>query len=278
VNYLHVYGSYIRIDLYLWFIIEKMNSRTWFFRCISNHPVDDETCVAIVELLAYFYKRYHFFFDEWVRGLNADAQKRLEKAKRKPTPGEFKETLLKHDLFPKTVSLRTLMSFFEDQKFYGYMEDEKTRMMSVINKYCLPKHVEMMMIGMYEGYGPVAMGWCTPPDAIVRKFVSMVGVNPYHWPPELLRNPPLTQDVYIESITKDYKTLGYGVSQGELEDEKTKHRKAEQFRTEVLIPLDETDWSRSSISICEWLLARGFEIDDRENSIRRLKTMGCPIQ
>lgn len=260
--------------------MDKMGNYTWFIRCIANHPVDDDGCVPIVDLLANFHHEYDWFFEEWVQTLSEDAQNRFKKACKQRSPDNFKAKLMKYDVFPKTVSLNVLMSFFEDRKFYGYLDENLMEMMTYINRHCLPPHVEMMMLGLYEGFGPVAMGWCKTPDTFARRFVSMMGYERYSvcCSTGLLKKPMITHDEYMEYVNNEYAICDCKMSPSELEDEERRYHEMVYFRSTVLDPLDKKDWTSTTDSICKWLLEKGFQLDNRETAMKTIKMMGCPTQ
>jgi hypothetical protein len=255
-----------------------MGNYTWFVRCVANHPVEDNNCVPVVDLLANFHAET-WYFDEWLEGLSDEARVRLEKAKKMKDAKDFKAKLLKHDVFPKTVSLNTLMSFFEDQKFYGYLDGKMMKLLNYINDHCLPRDVEMVMIGIYEGFGPVAMGWCTPPNETSRRFVSMKGFETYSASRVfILRNEPMSLQDHIENYKMCMLENGYELGSEDIELETTSHTEAEHFRSIVLDPLSMIDWSTSPTSICQWLLSHGFELEYFETDRKTQKMMGCPQQ
>ena len=253
-----------------------MGNYTWFVRCVSNHPVDDDGCIPIIDLLAKFYHDYDWYFEEWVNTLSEQAKERLMKASKMRLPEDFKTKLVKDNVFPTTVSLNTFMNFFEDKKFYGYMDEKQKAFLNYINDHCLPMNIDMMMIGIYEGFGPVAMGWSIPPNKSSRRFVSMMGFETYDiYSADILRRSPTSFEEYIDYINKTY----YHVTDpDELVFKEKVYKDAEEFRTKVLNPMSQIDWATSPVSICGWLLENGFEMQRRSTDLKTMKMMGCPTQ
>lgn len=244
-----------------------MGNFTWFLKCVSDQSVE-EPVVDIVEFLARQYAKRGWWFDGWVSTLTKSQRNIVEMGAEMSTL-EYRNMLTSDSTLPRKISMITAMSIFHDHKFYGYI-DEGLRELLTDFGTCLSEDIGfMMMIGLHEGFGPVAMGWVGKSDQ--RRFVSMMGFEHRCFGDQSLLTGPMRS-------LKEYMTEKHGgILQGsDYELVAQEYRLAIEFRREVLDSLDNVDWE--SEDIVSWLGRHGFEEESASTTAKTYNLMGCNQQ
>ena len=239
-----------------------MGNYTWIFKCISNVSTTEPT-IDIIEFISRQYKENDWWFENWLKTLSKTHVGLVDKSGTLPT-NEFKQALLNDPTFPRKISMVESMTIFNNRKLYGYIDEE---LLSFLNDFgkCLPENAFMMMLGIYEGFGPVALGW------VDGKFVSMMGFEHRCFGCyDLLNQLNKTQDEYLRQYDEDDKEFQMQVVK--------EYRQMMLFKKEVIEPLDLINWSTETDDIISWLGRRGFETDSRSTSAKQYRMMGCTPQ
>lgn len=194
------------------------------------------------------------FFKAWDVKLLYPSQK---------TWAEFGEEVRAYPEFADEVSLDEFMLLFEDQKLYGYIDDKRRASLEMLGNECIPPGVEMMMVGVYEGFGPVALGWCDVGGNGNREFVSMMGFE--HW---------TVDEVWMlrQLLAGEEPT---GLDEDSPRQAASRCAAAKEFFQEVLQGADAVDFSKTSVY--HWLGRRGFERQSRATDAKTVRMM-CPQQ
>ena len=176
---------------------------------------------------------------------------------------DCKQMLFNDPTFPRKISMTDAMLIFNDRKLYGYIDNELKTFLDDFGR-CIPENTFMMMIGIYEGFGPVALGW------VDGKFVSMMGFEHRCFGgSDLLTDLNKTLDEYLTGCDNDEEVR---------KQCKLKYRQMMEFKKEVLDPLDEIDWADDDQDIVSWLGRRGFEQTSRSTAEKEYKLSGCAQQ
>lgn len=238
-----------------------MGNYTWVFKCVSNRSVS-EPIVDIIEFIANAYKQRNWWFDDWMDTLHKSQKELVERAGVLRSE-ECKQLLLSDPDFPRRISMTDAMIIFNNRKFYGYVDKDLTLFLNEFGK-CIPDNTFMMMLGIYEGFGPVALGW------VNGKFVSMMGFEHRCFGgPDLLSDLKKTLDESLEGCDNDEEIINIC---------KRQYRQMKDFQKEVLEPLDEVDWTDEEQDILSWLGRRGFEKTSQSTRAKENQLMGCAQQ
>jgi len=238
----------------------KMGNYTWIFKCVSNMSVTEPT-VDIIKFMSQHYGRREWWFEDFLSSLSDIKYDR--NLHPKMSCEEFKQSILDDPSFPRKISMNDSLAIFNDRKLYGYIDEDLKRFLDDFGK-CLPQDSFMMMLGIYEGFGPVALGW------VDGEFVSMMGFEHRCFGGSVInRDLKMSQEEYLEKH-------GY---RGEYTEEgKKEYRQMFQFKREVIEPLETIDWSVEDDDIISWLGRRGFEKDSPSTNSKQIKMMGCAQQ
>lgn len=225
-----------------------MGNLTHFSKCFSNKSVD-EPCIDIIRLLIKWYKQNSSWFADWMDQRLTEEQRALV-AKLEELDDEIKcRALLESDpTFPRFISMNdAMLMMFDDIKLYGYME--RTDVSNFVNAFesCIPADRSMVMIGTYEGYGPIAFCWKTGSK---NRLFTMNAHK--HWQFSdvdlLLLDKMPSKEEYVNQVDEE--------ERGEYSVE---YDHAVEFRSEVLDVMAKTDWSTRDIA--KWLNRHGFMFD-----------------
>jgi len=241
-----------------------MGNYTWFVKCFSNGSTT-EPCVDMISCLVNVYPRIYWWFRDWKdTNLNEYQKGILNLFLEKKYDNHQFRTLAEADpTFPRIISLNSLMQICHDHKFYGYFDVEMKAVMEKIGQ-CIPTDRFCFFIGIYEGFGPVAMGWTAKQDGKPR-FQSMMGFEHYKvYSPELL-----TRDIDLKTwLQKD-------------EDEedflRKEYEEAADFRKDVMEKIDSEKWSNPTVDPMKWLSRHGFEKNSYHTADKEYNMM-CPQQ
>lgn len=233
-----------------------MGNYTWIIKCVSDISIE-EPSIDIIEILSRQYADRDWWFDEWLDSLSESHSQLVKESMGLPRLS-FKETLLNDPTFPRKISMKDSMIMFDDRKFYGYIDDDLKQFLNDFGR-CLPEKAFMMMLGTYEGFGPVALGW------INGKFISMMGFEYRCF------SHPSIMGMSLEEYLKEY--CG---DPDDLTDSNNTHRQAMLFKEEVIDPIDHVDWSDDNI--VSWLGRRGFEKDGPATTAKHHKISRCNQQ
>jgi len=240
-----------------------MGNYTWIFKCVSNISTTEPT-IDIIEIISRQYENKGWWFHEWLETLSETHSNLVHNSATLPT-NEFKQALLNDPTFPRKISMMDSVPIFYDRKLYGYIDDD---LLSFLNDFgqCLPENAFMMMLGIYEGFGPVALGW------VNGKFVSMMGFEHRCFGgSDLLNQLNKTQEEFMSQYDddddKDYQMRVM-----------KEYRQMMLFKKEVIDPLETINWSTETDDIISWLGRRGFETDSRSTETKQCRMMGCTPQ
>lgn len=234
-----------------------MGNYTWIIKCVSNISVD-EPSIDIIEFLSRQYANRDWWFDEWLDSLSESHSQLVKKSTDLPRES-FKETLLNDPTFPRKISMKDSMHIFNEKEFYGYIGHELKQFLKDFGR-CLPENTFMMMLGIYEGFGPVALGWNNN-----GKFVSMMGFE----------NRSICHPSILEMSLEKYLNEYYCDTDQHNESKNT-HRRAMLFKEEVLDSVDHVNWTYNDI--VSWLERRGFEKEGPATIAKYYGMTGCNQQ
>lgn len=245
-------------------ISKIMGNYTNFIKCFSNGPID-QPWFDIIKAIPPCFNEIDYWFRDWVKTLPKKQQVTFEKAEKRFINGGYKEAeqfsqdLLDDPEFPRMISPKELMKMCEYKKFYGYINRKLGSCMELFGQ-CIPKDRFIMMVGVYEGFGPVVLGWRN------NKFVCMMGFENYKcgmW--------ELSKDVTLEEFLKDFK----GESPYTIDHVTREFMDAQELKKSVLNEIDQQDWSTTDPIL--WLNRRGFETYT-ESTVLKEYGMMCPQQ
>jgi len=244
-----------------WVAKTDMGNYTWIVKCISNGPAD-EPVFDIIQCMGVCMKKLDYWFDTWAETLAPQQRNTYDTAKellwKTDHPDVVCETLMKDPEFPRKISLKELMTICNNQKFYGYLDQDLRHCMQIFGK-CLPPDQFCMMIAIYEGWGPVAMGW------VGQDFKEMMGFDNYKFADTyLLENPSTTLEDYLKA-----NEVGDDPS-WETELKRTYFAAMDLVQT-VINAADQVDWSTTDP--LDWLGRRGFEICSRHTQLKEYGMM-----
>lgn len=225
-----------------------MGNYTWIFKCISNISTE-EPIVDIVEFLSQHRISKDWWFEDWLETLPEEQQVLFADCE-DLSPDEFRKR------FSMKISMNDSMLIFNDRKLYGYIDDDLREFLDSFAR-CIPENAFMMMLGIYEGFGPVALGW------VDGKFVSMMGFEHRCFGgSDLMEELNMSKEEYLKNAGG--------------EDE---YQHMIRFKNEILDPLETINWGDvEDDNIVSWLSRRGFEKDSKMTNVKQYNMMGCPHQ
>jgi hypothetical protein len=241
-----------------------MGNYTNFVQCFSNGPID-QPWFDIIKAIPPCYHEMDYWFWSWVETLPKKQQETFEKAEERFINGGYKEVeqfrqdLLSDPHFPRMISPKELMNMCEERKFYGYVDAKLGRCMEHLGQ-CIPEDRFIMMLGVYEGFGPVALGWTK------NRFVTMMGFEHYTCGIYIL-----TKEVTLKEFLKDYRSEDPSI----IKQVTKEYNDAQEFKKNVLNEIDQQDWSTTDPIL--WLSRRGFETYGKSTVLKEYGMM-CPQQ